>query len=228
MSLGGLIGKGNNSGGTDTQVQIWGLYHLVGVTVSVYIIGQDCGDFTVAADGSVTVPLLGTTLGGVVGEVSLANLIAADGEYGESDCPLVVHSATVSHSITVPAVIGQPYVTQGQRLRALLPADLGLREGPGLGIPRQTKQFAVLVKDAVNVTFGTSLTPTPLGDMITCTFAAPTDAALPVGTGFDGVWWETLDDPGAANYDSALCWQIDRPYPFALMAVTQFIDAEDR
>jgi hypothetical protein len=224
---GGLVGAGNNSGGTDTEVQLWGLYHLTGTTVSVYIDGWDCGDFTVATDGSVTVPLFGTTLGGVVGEAVLATLISDNGDYGEQTTPLVLHNATVTHNTSVPIVIGAPFVAQGQRVRGDLPADVGTERETSLGISRRTHFFAMLVKNGVNVNVGTSLTPSPAGDMILCQFADP-GTRLPVQTGFDGVWRETFDDPGAENYDSMLCWQADRPYPFTLMSVSQFTAASEQ
>ncbi len=42
-------------------LQLWGGYYLVGKTVSASIGGYDVGDFVVAADGSITVPLAGNS-----------------------------------------------------------------------------------------------------------------------------------------------------------------------
>lgn len=42
---------------TNTQVTFYGMPHLVGKTVQVFAAGLDLGDYTVAANGSVTVPI---------------------------------------------------------------------------------------------------------------------------------------------------------------------------
>ncbi|MGH3512554.1 MAG: hypothetical protein ACRDRB_09770, partial [Pseudonocardiaceae bacterium] len=94
-----------HSAGTDNLIYVWGLYHLVGTTVSVFVDVWDCGDFTVAADGSVALPVFGTTYNTVAGEIILATLIADDAAtYGEQATPLTVHSAGTTYAITVPVV----------------------------------------------------------------------------------------------------------------------------
>ena len=40
----------------DTQITIYGLWHLYNTMVTAYIGGLDCGDYLVAVDGSIIVP----------------------------------------------------------------------------------------------------------------------------------------------------------------------------
>src|SRR5487761_149484 len=125
-SVGGMIAKGTGSldgSNNDTVVQIWGLWHFLiptlGTTVSVQMLGQDCGDFTVAADGSVSVPLYGTTSGGNIGVVKLADILTYSGLYDiQQATPTQLTVANVATFLNIPIVIGRAFVAQGQRLRA--------------------------------------------------------------------------------------------------------------
>lgn len=245
-SIGGLVGKGGNTvSGNDTQIQFWGFWHFListmGTTVSVQMDGVDCGDFTVAADGSVTVPLLGTTLGGVAGVVSITQLIADDETVDtvsgdavgaqENTVPIQLTASGATVFIDIPVVIGRAFVTQGQRLRPLQPPDTRTQTGPALAMTSRGHMFGVLVKDAVVASFGSSLTPTPTGDMISCVFGGSTGSTdgstpLPFAAGYDGVWWETWDCD--YSFDTQFCWQVDRPWPFVLIATTGFLETADR
>jgi len=223
IGISGLIGVGTtNVGGVDTKLQIWGLYHLVGLTVSAFIDGQDAGDYTVAADGSITINTPGTGY-----NITPATLIASNGDYGESTTPLSVNAGAGAVATSVGIVIGQPFVSQGQRLRPATAADVGAQTGPALGMTRRTHQFAVLVQDGVIVKFGTSLTPTPNGNMDQATFKqADQTTDIAAGAMFSGVYWSPAED--SYSYESALCWQIDRPWPCTIVATSQFLHGMER
>ncbi len=232
--IGGLIAKGITTVSTNsTQLQIWGLGHFrfsgMSTTVSVTVLGVDCGDFTVAAGGSVTIALTGgAAVSGNAGVVSLAALVAADALYSiEQSTPAQVVVAGVTTNINIPIVIGHPYVAQGQRLRPATADDGKSLQGPLLGKRRRSAQFAALVQDAVVVSFGTLLTPTPSGNMISSTMldGGATGSALAQGVGYTGVFRQTLVDD--STFDGALCWQVDRPYPFVICAINQFVVASE-
>ena len=75
------------------------------------------------------------------------------------------------------------------------------------------------------------MTPTmQTGNMIQTPFykggADPATGALDAAKGFSGVYRQTLT--ATHDFDDMLCWQIDRPYPFALMAINAFLKSEDR
>lgn len=227
----GLVGKGTTTvSGNDTKLQLWGLYHLVGSVVSVFIIGTDAGDYTVAADGSVTVEFYGTSPTATTNSgVTLANIIANAGSVGESDCEISVVSGGITQFLTIPVVIGLGFVSQGQVLRAATEADVKSPSGAALGKLRRAYQFGVLVRESVNVQFGTSLTPSPLGNMDYATFSTmPDERATPIGYGvtFSGVYWSQLND--SDGYDSMICWQQDRPWPTTICAVSTFLESAER
>ncbi len=224
--IGGLIGKGGtNVAGVDTTRQIWNLYHLVGDTVSVCLGALDLGDFVVATDGSVTVSLIVT--GGQTAAWSAAQLIAMDGDYGECTTLIQVNAGSGATFANVPCVIGSAYVSQGQRYRLATVQDAKTTTGPALGMNRRTQMYSALVQNVVQITFGTSLTPTPLGNMSAWDTKDPkTEVALAGGTAYSGVIFGTIGD--GYTFDSELCWQITRPYPATICAVTSFLQVNER
>jgi len=221
----GLIGKGGGAiANVDQNMQIWGLYHLIGTTVSVEILGLDLGDFTVAADGSVTISLVAT--GSQTSAWSAAQLIAADGDHGEKTMPISVKNGGAAVQASVGACIGPGFVSQGQRLRAIAADDTRTPSGPALGLTRRAHRASVLFQNAVVVKVGSKLTPAPNGDMIAITFTDAAGTDLATGTAFSGVWESPVVDDG--TFDGMFCWQIDRPYPCTVVAATSFIETEER
>ncbi len=210
----GLIGKGKNPVAVvDQDLQIWGLYHLIGSTVQVAILGLDLGDFVVATDGSVTVSLVDTV--SQTASWSAAELIAADGANG---------GAAVQTSVSI--VAGVAYVSQGQRLRAAAAADSKTPTGESLGMTRRADQYAVLFQNTVALRVGTMLTPTPLGNMVMTTFRDAGGTPLADGVAFSGVYQDSLVND--YSFDSMFCWQIDRPYPCTIVSATSFIETDER
>ncbi len=226
--IGGLIGNGGTHvGSADTTLQIWGLSHLVGITVSVCLGALDLGDFVVAVDGSVTVSLIVTV--SQTAAWSAAQLIAMDSAnaYGESTMLIQVDGGSGSVFVNVPCVVGQAYVSQGQRLRLSTLQDAKTTTGNALGMNRRTHMYSALVQNVVQVTFGTSLTPSPLGNMKAWNTVDPkTGVALAGGVAFSGVIWGTIGD--GYTFDSMLCWQINRPYPATIVAASSFMQTNER
>ncbi len=223
--IGGLIAKGNNISSTDTTLQIWGLYHLVGITVSVLLGGLDLGDFTVAADGSVTVSLVVTA--NQTAAWSAAQLVAMTGDYGECTMRAYLNPGTGAVFVDIPCVIGQAYVSQAQRLRLATNQDAKTMTGPTLGMTRRTHLYSALVQDVVQITFGTLLAPSPLGNMDAWDTVDPvTGTAIAGGVAYSGVIIGTLED--GYSFDSMLCWQVNRPYPATVSAVSSFVQTQER
>lgn len=221
----GLIGKGSGAiANVDQNLQIWGLYHLIGSIVQVFLLGLDLGDFTVATDGSVTVSLVATA--GQPNVWSAAQLIAATADYGESSTVVSIKNGGAAVQTTVPIVIGVAYVAQGQRLRAITQDDTKGQQGAALGVERRGNMFAVLLQNTVEVRFGTVLTPAPYGSMLSATFTDDAGTASAAGTAFSGVYWDTLTDD--YTFDSMFCWQSDRPYPCTIVSTSAFIEIEER
>src|SRR6266851_5081941 len=138
-SINGLIGKGKATiGGIDTNLQLWGLYHLIGATVSAFVGFRDSGDFVVATDGSITIPLAPASIGGVVGVVTIAEIVTIGGtgnlDFGESTTRITIQNGAGPIVLHIPVVVGQPYVSQGQTLRPVTQADLKTQSGEGQGM----------------------------------------------------------------------------------------------
>lgn len=223
LGITGLIAKGINASGSVSQdLQIWGLSHLIGKTVSAFVDGSDTGDFTVAADGSITVDISSSDH-----PVTAATLVASDDDWGESTTPCYVQNGSTAVWTNVGIVVGQPYVSQGQRLRPVLDADLASRIGGGIGFTIRTHHYAILFQDAVIVKVGTVLLPSPDGNMEEARFPGSDEVTLHMQpySMFSGVHDSfSIDD--SYSSDSQLCWQVDRPWPCTVCAVTQFLVAE--
>jgi hypothetical protein len=225
LVIGGLIGKGGNAiASVDQTLTIWGLYHLTGETVAVNLGALDLGDFVVAADGSVTVSLVVTV--NQTAAWSAAELIAMNDQYGEGTMLIQVNPGTGAVFVNVPCVVGQAYVSQGQRLRLTTMQDAKTRTGPALGMIRRVHEYAALLENTVEISFGTSLTPTPAGNMDPWDQIDPaTGSAIDVTAGYSGVITGHPND--APGYDGMLCWQIVRPYPATVCSVTSFLETAE-
>ncbi len=226
LVVGGLIGKGGDAvASVDKSLTIWGLYHLVGVTVSVCLGALDLGDFVVDADGSVTVSLVVTT--GQSAAWSAAQLVAMAGDYGENTTLIQVNPGTGAVFVNVPCVIGQAYVSQGQRLRLATLQDAKTQTGPPLGMTRRTHMWSALLQNTALISFGTSLTPSPLGNMYQWDTINPdTGVALGGGQAYSGVAFGVLED--GYSFDSQFCWQVNRPYPATVCAISSFVQTHER
>lgn len=182
-------------------VTLNGLWHLNGKTATVFAGGLDCGDYVVS-NGSCFVPFGDGVSSGTGGGLFTAGYI---------------------NSLTdgIAIVVGQNFMSQGQLLRPILPQDTGARAGPALGKTRRTHQFSALIENTVEISFGTSF-----DTLVPAAFKQPNGAAYAVNDSFSGVYHETLGDD--YSYDSMLCWQVSRPFPANVLAVSQFIETQDR
>jgi hypothetical protein len=203
---------------TDFGLQFYGLWYLIGKTVSAQIAGLDCGDYVVeTVTGSITVPF-GSDTGGLMTAAYLATLPVFVGEqavtlsYTLNDAPTTV---------TIPVVIGVPYVTQGQRLRAATAADIKSPVGDALGKVRRSEIATLLLTNTVGIKVGTDFNH--LDAMLLP--GADGETALPATSMFSGVVKINLTDD--YSYDSMFCWQVDRPWPCTVCASSSFLHAEE-
>lgn len=111
-------------------LQLGGLWHLNGKTVTAFIGGLDCGDRLVT-NGIMNVPY------------NTANVLLTP--------------AFVSGYVgTLPIVVGFPFTSDGQLVRPATPQESGARTGPALGKSRRTQTYVALLVDTQGVSFGTS------------------------------------------------------------------------
>lgn len=205
---------------SDTEITLYGFFHLVGKTVQACIGGLDCGDYTVDTDGSVTVPFVtGNAL------FTAAYLASVDGYAGEQAVSVTYYLDDVLTTVTVPVVIGVGYTSRGQLLRPEVPADVRSPTGSGLAKMKRTHQYGLLLSNtgvgAVSV--GTDFTRT----MYDITFKDDTDTTVAATEMISGVYWSSnIDD--SYSFDSMLGWEITRPLPATVCATQQFIETSEQ
>ena len=114
-----------------TGVKLYGLWHLKrNVGVTAYVAGLDCGDYTIASDGTLIVP------------------------YGSD--PNGAFTQNAFWGSNRRALVGYTYASRGQVLRPLLPPDAGSANGPALGKTRRVHMYSLLAVNCVGVSVGTS------------------------------------------------------------------------
>lgn len=204
----------------DTFITFYGLWHLEGEDVTVSILGLDCGEFTVSAEGSIEVPY-----GSDAGELLTPQYLIDNSNSVssvENNMTFNVYNGTTTASVTVPVTIGLGYTSQGQILRPNLASDLRSSFGHGLGKTRRGHMLAALVQDAVAIDFGTDFSST----LKPASFSSDGANVNAEDEPFSGVYQGLLaDDYG---FDSMLCWQVDRPYACTVSSVSIFLDFEER
>lgn len=198
----------------------YGMHNMVGLTVAASICGLDCGDYEVEEDGSITVPYQSDPDGLFTAAyvIDIAdNPPDQIATYGWGVQGVVVEISGTQY--TIPVAIGASYTSQGKLLRPDV-QDRG-QNGPGLGKTRRLHMFAANLVSSLGVSFGTDFTT-----MFEATPPGNGQADNDMATLFSGVYWNTI----SSNYDfdGQLCWQVTRPYPCTLTAVTSFLRMEDR
>lgn len=203
---------------TDSGLTFYGMWYLGGQTVSATIAGIDMGDYVVDSTlGSVTIPF-GSDTGGLMTAAYLATLPAFTGEQA------VTFSYTLNNvltTVTQPVVIGMPYTTQGQRLRAATAEDIKSPVGNALGKVRRTEIATVLLTNTIGLSVGTDFTK--LEAMVLP--GADGETQLPATSMFTGAARILLTDD--YTYDSMFCWQVTRPWPCTICATSSFLHAEE-
>lgn len=187
---------------TDSAVKFYGLWHLNGLTATVWAAGLDCGDFVIS-NGSVTVPF-GDGVAGGTGRGLFTSERA--NSYGDN---------------ALPNLIGLPFVSRG---KALAPAGLpesGARQGPAVGKIQRSHQFVCRMVASRGVSFGTDF-----AKMRPAIFRTRGGQDIPIDQMFTGTYQGTLDDD--YTLETTLCWEVTRPYPLTITALGGFLSTQDR
>lgn len=206
-------------------IQIYGLQSKIGNTVSVNIAGLDCGTYTVATDGSITVPY-GSDPDNNFSAFYLVNVSnhAPSQGWGSTATHLAVYYGGSLTNVTVPVSIGYPYISQGQCVRPNSADMAKAVQGSSLGVTRRAYKFAAQVVAGVNddLAFGTSF------DSLNPVNFRDDDGISPLNhaTVFTGVYVDDLDDQD--SFDGMLCWQTSAPQPLTLAGVSTFLETEER
>jgi hypothetical protein len=189
------------TGGPYGSLLVNGLSVHNGKTVTAWIAGLDCGDYVVSA-GSITVPF-------------------GDGVSGGSGAGLFT-PALVQSFVTLPAVIGFNYASDGQLVRPVTAADTGAQAGPGFAKLGRFHRVAMQVYGAINgsISFGSDFTT-----MYAAKLRYPNEVPYPINVKWSGIWRQ--EPNSVIDFDGEIAWRISRPYPGFVMAVGGFMAKAD-
>lgn len=191
-----------------------GLWHLNGKTVSAFIAGLDCGDLPVI-DGHIDVPYSANPL---LTKLYLSK-ITTDGRAGAG---YGLFSVDIDGGdLTIPALIGFTYTTDGQVLRPIEPALTGAQNGPALGKLRRAHQYGALLHNTQGTRIGTRF-----DKMFPIKMQTPGGSPLPANVLFSGVVNDTIDDD--TGFDNQICWRTTRMFPCNVLAIGPFIQTADK
>ena len=204
------------------NLQLWGFWYMAGQTVSAEICGLDCGDYTVASDGSITVPFGSDT----EGLFTLAYLASCNGYVGEAATSVSVTLDRPgfpigSNTFTIPVVVGKAYTSQGQGLRPTTQADMKSQTGEGLGKLRRSETAHFLLSNTIGLSVGTDFSA--LEAMVLP--GSDGETALPATSMFSGVARIVITD--SYSYDSMICWQVNRPWPCTVCSISASLHSTD-
>lgn len=202
-----------------------GYYHLVYQSVQAFVGGLDCGDYTVDTTGSIIVPF-GSDSGGLMTPTYLASLSPYSGENAMVvNFDLGLGQGVLSY--TVPVVIGAGYTSQGQTLRPATADDLKSPSGPALGKMRRAYQFSALLLNCITnkMSFGSDLSGTLQSATFRTVYTDPSTDLSELSP-FSGVYWS--DVISNSDFDNAIAWQVTRPVPATVCALTSFIEGQER
>lgn len=200
-----------------TGLTLSGMWTIPNASVAVVIAGLDCGTFSVALDGTVTVPW-GSDPDGLLQPSYLIGVSAPLGS-NPSLTPLTLSDGTYTNIVYVPVVIGYPYSSIGQLPRPMGEAQIKSPQGAGLGKTRRVHWVSALFQSAQGVLIGASS-----GREIQFS-----DSGENVSTHdhlFTGVWAQTIDD--SYGFDGQVTWAINRPYPCTVVSLNTFLETQER
>jgi hypothetical protein len=179
-----------------------GLWAHNGKTVTAWIGGLDCGDYT-PSNGQITVPF-GDGISAGTGGGKLTQ-------------------AYVQSIPAIPMWVGYTYTSDGQIVRPNAPAETGARNGPGFMKLRQAAWAGFQVEGAVTRTISVGTTFDALDPLIFTQYEDGPE--LDVLTQFSGIKRVSIED--GQTFDSMLCWRVTRPYPANIVAVGAALDTVD-
>src|SRR5262249_52451354 len=148
--------------------------------------------YTVAADGSVTVPF-------------------GDGVSVGSGSGLFTAAQAQAALAAGQLIVGVTYNSDAQLVRPNAPADTGAREGPGFGKLRRSHKYAIMAVNSAGLSIGTDFAK--LNPIL---FKNQVNVALGPLQTFTGVYKDTLQDD--YTLDSMLAWRVSRPLPAIVAA----------
>lgn len=227
MHIDGAMLPSGTDAGTST-ITFYGLADYAGKTVTAWIAGLDCGDHVVSATGSITIPY-GSDPDGLLTEAYLQGVSNTGGWLYTA--PIDVTIGGVLTRVNVPCAVGATFTSQGRRLPSLAQEDSRTTTGPALGMTKREHAYTLLV---VN-TIGASAVATA-GLTIGGSFdhqqpvifqVSPEDQTRLSTVQMKTGWHEDVLD-ATYTIEGGIAWQMTRPYPATIAAVSGFGKTEER
>lgn len=179
-------------------LQLNGLWHLNGKTVTVVAGGLDCGDWLVT-NGSTTV-----SFGDSVSAGTGSGLFTAD--FVETG---------------VRIIAGFTYTSDGQIVRPNTAAEGGSRNGPAFAKTKRNHRFGI----QVDLTSPSLKIGATFGKMRAIDFRSPGGRAPTVLETASGIFQGEVEDD--YSYDGMLCWRQTRPLPATVIAIGPMLHTQD-
>ena len=128
---------------------------------------------------------------------------------------------------TVPVVIGAGYTSRGQTLRPASADDIKSPSGPALGKMRRSYQVAALLQNCINgkISIGSDFVGSQQALSLRTVYTDPS-TEMPGTSMYSGVYWG--DVVAASDFDTAVAWEITRPVPATVCALTSFLESQER
>lgn len=202
------------------SIVLTGYWYAVGETFSVYMAGLDCGDYVVAADGTITVPYQSDPDEALT--AAYLQEISLEGGFNEFYTTISVTIGGIPTDVQIPLVVGANYQSRGQLVRPNQQSEAKAVRGPTLGEKRRISSFAALIPIAQMLEFGTSSANLRPSRFTSGNQLDPLAARV----GFTGVWQDTIDS--TTDYDNMIWWNTTRPYPATISAIEGFMDTAER
>jgi hypothetical protein len=174
-----------------------GLWPLNGKTVTAWLAGMDCGDYTVA-NGSIVVPY-------------------GDGIAGGTATGLFTAAAWLANPV---GLVGFTYTSQGQIVRPHAPVESGARTGPAFGKKRRNHYIMAQLEGTQGVSFGVDF-----NNLYPAIFRQDGGKNYIITQQFTGVWRDAIRND--YDFDGMLCWQVTRPYIVNVLAIGGAIETQD-
>lgn len=137
---------------------------------------------------------------------------------------------TTVTTYTIPVSLGCTYTSQGQLLRPDFGNDAGARNGPAFGKKRRNHWFAGEWDRSRGVSIGTVLpdptNPSAPTKLHPVKFASDGGIPLTAPALFSGIATDTIRDD--ESFYGRIAWQITRPYPCNLTALSGYIESADK
>ena len=207
------------------SITLNGLWNLNGYTVTAWLGGLDCGDYTVA-NGSITVPFGD---GEPNGQGSFpASSGANRGDQGLFTQNFVTTGITANGTViftgAIPMLVGNTYTSTGIILRANTPPEAGTRSGPAFGKKRRVEWMMAQFEGSQGVSWGVQMQD-GTQNLWPVLFENPDGTYLTVDQQFTGIVRDNVQ--ADYDFDNLLMWQVTRPYICNVQTIGGALETQD-